>query len=116
MRSFLRNLWHRTEVHLLLGRPGGLEIPPFSVDGVTTAIVRSPGDAAAAELEAFAERQGFPEAWAHEMLAGGASATIARDAAAGTVLAMGWTTAHPFHVEEIAATLESTGGGVYLFG
>jgi ribosomal protein S18 acetylase RimI-like enzyme len=116
MRSFLRNLWPRTQVHLLLGRPGGREIPPFSVEGVTTIVVRSPGDAAAAELEAFAERQGFPEAWAHEMLAGGASGTVVRDAAAGAILAMGWATAQPFHVEEIAATLEPRDGGVYLFG
>ena len=116
MRSFLRPLWPATDTHLLLGRPAGAPVSALPVDGVATARLSSAGDPAAAELEAFAERQGFPEAWAHEMLAGGAEAVVARDAATGMTLAMGWATNRSFHVEEVEATVEPEAGGVYFFG
>ena len=111
----LRRLFPHSEEHLLMGRFGaGQTSETERADGDMLAI-RSADDPGAELLESFADANGFPAGWAREMLIDGASGVIARDPAAGATLAMAWMTTHPFHVEEIGATIDPR-GGVYLFG
>ena len=114
MINFLRRLFPQSEEHLLMGRTG---LPPevqASAD-IETPIIRAADDPNLQPLGSFATANGFPTGWAAEMLTSGATAIIARDSATREVLAMAWMTRHPFHVEEIGATIDP-GAGVYLFG
>jgi len=119
MTHFLRRLFPTSEEHLLMGRSGGeAPAPEAQASDVEMQAIHSADDPTVEMLETFASANGFPTGWASEMLRDGASAVIARDsaaAAAGATLAMAWMTQHPFHVEEIGATIDP-GSGVYLFG
>ena len=115
MKNPLRRLLPHADTHLLMGRSGPPPAPEPSGGDVEMLAIKTISDPAADSLDAFASANGFPEGWTREMLAEGASAVIARDAA-GAVLAMGWMTRRPFHVEEIGATIDPGAAGVYLFG
>jgi ribosomal protein S18 acetylase RimI-like enzyme len=114
MKNPLRCLFPRSQEHLLMGRVGSAPMLETSVAGVQALVIWTADDPRAGMLDAFAVANGFPQGWAREMLAEGASAVVARDPAAA-MLAMGWMTGRHFHVEEIGATLDP-GTGVYLFG
>jgi GNAT superfamily N-acetyltransferase len=98
-----------------MGRLATSAQPPSAVPGVEILAIHRAADPAAQSLDAFATANGFPPGWTRDMLADGARAVVARDPASGELLAMGWSTRQPFHVDEIAATL-NPGQGVYLFG
>jgi GNAT superfamily N-acetyltransferase len=115
MINALRRLFPHSEEHLLMGRRGAMPASEVARADVDMLAIRSAEDPHAELLESFAGANGFPAGWAREMFDNGASAVIARDRAAGATLAMAWMTTHPFHVEEIGATIDP-GGGVYLFG
>jgi ribosomal protein S18 acetylase RimI-like enzyme len=114
MKNPLRRLFPSSQEHLLMGRVASPPVPQKPVAGVETLAIRTANDARVGILEAFANANGFPQGWAGEMLAAGASAIVAIDPA-GAAMAMGWMTGRRFHVEEIGATLDP-GAGVYLFG
>jgi GNAT superfamily N-acetyltransferase len=115
MKNPLRSLFPRAQRHLLMGRLALPAKAPAASPGVEVLSIHRPADPAAQALDDFATAHGFPAGWARDMLADGAQALAARDASTGQILAMGWSTRQPFHVDEIGATL-NPGGGVYLFG
>jgi GNAT superfamily N-acetyltransferase len=98
-----------------MGRLASSVQPPATAPGVEVLVIHRAADPAAERLDAFGVANGFPQGWTRDMLADGARAVVARDVRSGELLAMGWSTRHPFHVDEIAATL-NPGQGVYLFG
>jgi GNAT superfamily N-acetyltransferase len=115
MKNPFRSLFPRAQRHLLMGR---LALPvqaPATSPGVEVLSIERVADPAAQGLEGFAAANGFPAGWTRDMLADGAQALVARDTTSGEILAMGWSTRRPFHVDEIEATL-NPGGGVYFFG
>ena len=115
MSHLLRRLLPSSETHCLLARDV-LSLPTgFEVEGVDSLAIASTDEKGTEMLEAFALQNGFPDGWAGEMLSEGTQALVAFEEADNQVLAMGWTTTKPFHVEEIDATLDP-GGGIYLFG
>lgn len=115
MTHFLRRLFPTSEEHLLMGRSGEAPAHEAESSDLEMLAIPSADDPHVESLESFASANGFPACWASEMLRDGASAVIARDTASGATLAMAWMTQHPFHVEEIGATIDP-GSGVYLFG
>jgi ribosomal protein S18 acetylase RimI-like enzyme len=115
MANLLRRLWPQSQVHWLLGRVGSRLAPPRTVAGIQVDAVAATDKPQAQALDAFASDNGFPQGWAGEMVADGASVIVARDLASSGIVAMAWWTSRPFHVEEIAAMLDPR-GGVYLFG
>lgn len=110
MFEYLQRLIPYTQTHLLLTHPGLPHGSGFAVGGIEV----QAGDEGGLEL--FAVAQGFPSGWAADMLAEGAMGLLAVDAGSRAVLAMGWSTSHPFYVEEIGRTIDPGAQGVYLFG
>lgn len=113
MLNPLRRLLPRTETHLVFARaldqPVAPVPPPVALESIA-----STTDPRFHLLDTFATASGFPESWSADMLAERACATLAILDDAHPV-AMAWTTAHPFHVDEIGAAFDPR-GGVYLFG
>jgi ribosomal protein S18 acetylase RimI-like enzyme len=115
MKIRFRSLFPQAQRHLLMGRLALPAQAPATSPGVDVLSIHRAADPVTQALDDFATANGFPPGWAHDMLTDGAQALAARDAATGQILAMGWSTRRPFHVDEIDATL-NPGGGVYLFG
>lgn len=115
VKNLFRRFLPETETHLLLACDV-LTLPiEFAVEGIDVVSVTA-GDQVRIELlENFARRNGFPPGWARDMLAEEAQAVVARDENSREILAMGWTTTRPFHIEEIGATLDPA-AAVYFFG
>ena len=114
MRNPFRRLLPRRETYLLFARPPAPcdRTPPADI--VITHIT-TPDHPAVQPLEPFCTAHGFPPGWPRDMLAAGAQAVVAADAATQALMAMAWLTTAPFYVEEIDHTLDPA-GGVYLFG
>jgi ribosomal protein S18 acetylase RimI-like enzyme len=115
MKNRFRSLFPQAQRHLLMGRVASPPQAPATSPGVEVLSIHRVADPATQALDDFATANGFPAGWARDMLGDGAQALAARDATTGEILAMGWSTRRPFHVDEIGATL-NPGGGVYLFG
>jgi len=115
MTNPLRRFLPRTEKHFLLACDV-LTLPiEFVVEGIDTVSVAADDHVRIELLDNFATRNGFPAGWVADMIADQSHAIVARDESSNEILAMGWRTTQPFHIEEIGATLDPA-GAVYFFG